>query len=125
MLPPQAAENATFEPLGPKLVKLFGLEEPVPALMFASCVVPERVPSDSHGSAPVLPSSALKITELPTKPMDVVAEEAESLSPGTKRSLSIAVPDDAPFDIHSSVPLVPSFAWKNSLPFPTASLIGE
>src|SRR5581483_12137452 len=90
-----------------------------PAQMSLTSTVPEEVPSHFHNSAPWLPSWARKKSVPLTFVGFTYRGSAMLLEPGLT-SLRRVVPVEAPLEVHSSVPWLPSLAAKNSVPLTLA-----
>src|SRR5690349_15007670 len=110
-VPSLAAKNAV--PL--KLVKEKRFEPAEPGRMSLTSTVPAAVPLDFHSSAPVTPLSAVKNSLPLTFAMEKEKGPPEPAAPG-RMSLTSTVPSAVPLDFHSSTPLVPLSAAKNSVP---------
>ena len=120
---PYNSNWATKKTFVPKTSQVFGTELPLPGLMSRIMNVPDSVPSLCHGSAPWMPSFAMKKIVLPKAwncwiPLPFVAHGLLVSLP-FQISLTITVPDSVPSLFHSSIPWVPSSA-RNIRCSPTA-----
>src|SRR5262245_60702488 len=115
-LPSSAAKRTRGgdRPEDGRRVKPRGVDPRAPGLTSLTRVVPRVVPSVTHSSRPLLPSSAENSStagEAPTAGRGKKSEGEELFAPGLT-SLSRVVPAAVPSLTHSSTPFLPSSAEK-------------
>ena len=110
---PYIGKVATKKIFVPKTSQVFGTELALPGLMSRIMNVPDSVPSLCHGSAPWMPSFAMKKIVSPKAGnwwIPLLMAHMSLVSLPFQISLTITVPDSVPSLFHSSIPWVPSSA---------------
>ena len=116
---PRSGSSAERKTAPPNVVRPPGFAKPVPGLKSFTRMVPAAVPSLRQSSVLVAGWKARKSTCVPSGVSSKMSDE-----PGpTFTCATRAVPASVPSLRHSSAPVIPSLAWKKSVPL--ASTIGS